>query len=279
MGIAFSVVNAKGGVAKTTSAVNIAAMAATLPRPDGRRRRVLVCDLDAQMNATHQLGFVDLEPSQTLAGHVTREAQLDSIILRDAATIEGLDLLPSHYQLSYIDEGVLTTGTWLRRKLKPIQSSYDLIIFDCPVHLGPLTRNALGASDGLLIPTQAEKHSVTGLPHLIARARQIFEETECVQPWAYILITMFDVRNSIERNWAQEVRRQYEGVVLKTQIRRNTDLSKSATGGLPIVVYDEKCTGYEDYRTATIELLDLIEVVSSSHLHLVKSGAVAEGGQ
>jgi chromosome partitioning protein len=269
MPVAFSVVNAKGGVGKTTTAVNIAAMAATVPRYDGKPRRVLICDLDAQMNATHQLGFPELEVEQTLAGHVTREADLDGIIIRDAATIPGLDLLPSHYQLSYIDEAVLVTGTWLRRKLKPIRARYDLIVFDCPVHLGPLTRNALGASDGLLIPTQAEKHSVTGLPHLIARARQTFEETECSQPWAYILITMFDQRNSIERNWAQQVRKQYEGVVLNTMIRRNTDLSKSATGGLPVVVYDEKCAGYADYRDATLELLRLIESTTPA-LHLVK---------
>jgi len=276
MTISFSVVNAKGGVGKTTTAVNIAAMAAALPRPDGKPRHVLICDLDAQMNATHQLGFMDLEPNQTLAGHVTREADLESIIIHDAATIEGLDLLPSHYQLSYIDEAVLITGTWLRRKLKALRSQYDWIIFDCPVYLGALTRNALGASSGLLIPTQAEKHSVTGLPHLISRARQTFEETDCVQPWAYILITMFDSRNSIERNWAQQVRKQYEGVVLQTAIRRNTDLSKSATGGLPIVVYDEYCAGYLDYREATIELLQLIEATTPK-LHLVKPEAVAEG--
>jgi len=262
MTVSFAVLNAKGGVGKTTTAVNVAAMAATLPRADGKSRRVLICDLDAQMNATHQLGFPDVDVNQTLAGHVTRDADLDSIIIRDAATVTGLDLLPSHYQLSYIDEAVLMTGTWLRRKLKSLHSRYDLIVFDCPVHLGPLTRNALGASDGLLIPTQAEKHSVTGLPHLIARARQTFEETECSQPWAYILVTMFDTRNSIERNWSQQVRKEFEGVVLKTAIRRNTDLSKSATGGLPVVVYDEKCSGYADYRDATIELLNLIEVTT-----------------
>jgi chromosome partitioning protein len=274
MTVSFAVLNAKGGVGKTTTAVNIAAMAATLLRSDGRSRRVLICDLDAQMNATHQLGFPDLDVNQTLAGHVTRDADLDSIIIHDAATVAGLDLLPSHYQLSYIDEAVLMTGTWLRRKLKPIRARYDLIIFDCPVHLGPLTRNALGASDGLLIPTQAEKHSVTGLPHLIARARQTFEETECSQPWAYIVVTMFDARNSIERNWAQQVRKQYEGVVLKTVIRRNTDLSKSATGGLPVVVYDEKCAGYADYKDATSELLELIEV-PTPNLHVVKSEVAA----
>ena len=122
MPISFSVVNAKGGVGKTTTAVNIAAMAAALPRPDGNPRRVLICDLDAQMNATHQLGFPDLEANQTLAGHVNRDAKLDDTIIHDAATIEGLDLLPSHYQLSYIDEAVLITGTWLRRKLKPFRS-------------------------------------------------------------------------------------------------------------------------------------------------------------
>lgn len=274
MAVSFAVLNAKGGVGKTTTAVNIAAMAATLPRLDGKRRRVLLCDLDAQMNATHQLGFVELEVNQTLAGHVSRDADLESIIIHDAATIEGLDLLPSHYQLSYIDEAVLMTGTWLRRKLKSFRAQYDLIVFDCPVHLGPLTRNALGASDGLLIPTQAEKHSVTGLPHLIARARQTFEETECSQPWAYILITMFDARNSIERNWAQQVHKQYEGVVLKTAIRRNTDLSKSATGGIPVVVYDEKCSGYADYRDTTLELLELIDV-TTPQLRIVKTEVAA----
>jgi chromosome partitioning protein len=80
---------------------------------------------------------------------------------------------------------------------------------------------------------------------------------------------MFDARNSIERNWAQQVRKEFEGVVLKTVIRRNTDLSKSATGGLPVVVYDEKCAGYADYRDATSELLDLIDVMAPN-LRLVR---------
>ena len=100
MGIAFSVVNAKGGVGKTTSAVNIAAMAAAIPKPDGSKRRVLVCDMDQQMNATQQLlGGNEIEPEKTLAYHITRDAKIEDIILHDVAFIEGLDLLPSHYQL------------------------------------------------------------------------------------------------------------------------------------------------------------------------------------
>ena len=208
MGVAFAVVNAKGGVGKTTSAVNIAAMAASIPKPDGSKRRVLVCDMDQQMNATQQLlGGREVEPKDTLAYHVARNADLEQIILHDVAFIEGLDLLPSHYQLAYVDESILETGTWLRRKLLPIRSRYDLIVFDCPVHLGTLTRNALAASQGLLIPTQPEKHSVMGLPHLVARARDVFEETEVRNPWAYVIITM--VRNTIDhREWVNHVRRE-----------------------------------------------------------------------
>ena len=259
MGKKVAFINIKGGVGKTTSAVNMAAMAATMPLPDGSQRRVLVCDMDQQMNATQQLlGGKDIEPEQTLAHHVTRRANLEEIILHDVAFIKGLDLLPSHYQLAYVDEGILESGTWLRRKLEPLLPIYDLIVFDCSVHPGKLTRNALAASQGVLIPTQPEKHSVMGLPHLIALARDVFEETEVSNPWAYILITM--ARNTIDhREWINNVRKEYEGSVLDTIIRLNADLGKSATGGLPIVVFDEKCNGFEDYKNATTELLADLE--------------------
>ncbi len=250
---------AKGGVGKTTSAANIAAMAAALPKADGSPRRVLLCDLDSQMNCTQQLGYEDVEPDKTLAGHVTFEADLVPLIIQNAAGIPGLDLLPSHYQLAFIDEGPLETATWLRRKLYPLQSTYDLTIFDCPYHLGHLTRNAFAASNGILIPTQAEKHSILGLPPLLARARRIFVETEVANPWAYILLTMVSIRYTSQREWVEQVRSQYGDAVLSTVIRRNTDLEKSASGGMPIVAFDDKCTGYEDYLAATTEILRLLE--------------------
>jgi chromosome partitioning protein len=216
------------------------------------------------MNATQQLGFGEIEPEETLSQWVTRDAEIEQIIKRDVAFLEGLDLLPSHYQLAYVDRGVLETGTWLRRKLQPIRDQYDLIIFDCPVHLGDLTRNALAASNGILVPTQPEKHSVLGLPHLTARAAEVFEETEVRNYWAYVLITMARPQTVDHQTWIRDVRAQYgsagegAGAVLNTLIRQNADLGKSATGGLPIVAYDDKCNGYQDYLAATEELLNLL---------------------
>ena len=273
MGIAFSVHAAKGGVGKTTSAANIAAMAAALPKADGSPRRVLLCDLDSQMNCTQQLGYEDIEPEKTLPGHVTFEADLEPLIIPDAAGIPGLDFLPSHYQLAFIDEGPLETATWLRRKLYPFQTRYDLTIFDCQYHLGHLTRNAFAASNGILIPTQAEKHSVLGLNPLLARARRIFVETEVSNPWAYILLTMVSIRYTSQRQWVEEVRSEYGEAVLRTVIRRNTDLEKSASGGMPIVAFDDKCIGYEDYLAATTEVLRLLEADRPS-LRIVGTKAV-----
>lgn len=273
MGIAFAVHAAKGGVGKTTSAANMAAMAAALPKTDGSPRRVLLCDLDSQMNCTQQLGYEDVEPGKTLAGHVTFEADLEPLIVQNAAGISGLDLLPSHYQLAFIDEGPLETATWLRRKLDPLQSRYDLTIFDCPYHLGHLTRNAFAASNGILIPTQAEKHSVLGLNPLLARARRIFIETEVTNPWAYILLTMVSIRYTSQREWVEQVRAKYGDAVLSTVIRRNTDLEKSASGGMPIVAFDDKCTGYEDYLASTTEILGLLEA-DRPPLRIVGSQAV-----
>ena len=254
-GIRFSVINAKGGVGKTTTAVNMAAMAVDLGKPDEGDLRVLVVDVDHQTNATQQLGYDDLDLKDTLAGHVEREADLRPIIIQNACGIKGLDLLPSHPQLVYSDEGILARGTWLRRMLRDIVREYDLTIFDCPADFGPFTINALSASEGVIIPTQAEKHSVSGLPLLIARARQIFEETECPEPWAYVLITMFSQRNGIEQRWKLAVEEKYGDILLSTFIRRNTDVEKAVTGGMPIMAFDASCNGYDDYRLATQELL------------------------
>ena len=169
-GIRLSVINAKGGVGKTTTAVNMAAMAVDLGKPaEDQDLRVLLIDVDHQTNATQQLGYDDLDVEQTLAGHVDRDADLRAIIIRDACGIPGLDLIPSHPQLVYSDEGILARGTWLRRMLRAIVKDYDLTIFDCPADFGPFTINALSASEGVVIPTQAEKHSVSGLPLLIVK--------------------------------------------------------------------------------------------------------------
>jgi Mrp family chromosome partitioning ATPase len=134
--ISFSVINAKGGVGKTTTAVNVAAMAVTLGKSDGSPLKALIIDIDHQTNATQQLGYHDLERDMTLAGHVIRDAELNRIIIHNACGIEGLDLIPSHFQLAYVDKGVLARGTWIRRMLREIIPQYDLIIFDCPADLG-----------------------------------------------------------------------------------------------------------------------------------------------
>jgi len=267
--VPFSVINAKGGVGKTTTAVNVAAMAVTLGKSDGSPLKALLIDIDHQTNATQQLGYHDLDRDMTLAGHVTRDAELNRIIIHNACGIEGLDLIPSHFQLAYVDKGVLARGTWMRRMLREIIPQYDLIIFDCPADLGDFTTNALASSEGILIPTQAEKHSVTGLPHLIACARQIFEETECSKPWAYVLITMFSQNNGIERSWKQEVEQKYQDSVLRTHVRRNTDVEKAVTSGMPMSVFDKHCHGYEDYCSATRELLTIFEELRRPQLKVV----------
>lgn len=268
--IPFSVINAKGGVGKTTSAVNIATFAANSTKPDGSNVRVLLIDVDPQNNATQQIGYNDLSPELTLAGHVERDADLAPLIIQNACDVQGLSLLPSHYQLNYVDRSVLERGTWLRRKLRGIIEDYDLVIFDCPADLDIFTTNALAASQGVLIPTQAEKHSVTGLPHLIACARQIFEETECGATWAYILITMFSKNNSVERNWRKAVRDQYADIVLEAEIRRNTDIEKAVTSNLPLMLYDDKCAGYLDYQDVTKEMLALFAEMQRPQLTVVE---------
>ena len=126
MSWAFSVAKAKGGVGKPTTAVNLAAFAASIPHGDESPRRVLIADLDSQMNATQQLGYADIEPEKTLATHLTEDADFDPIIIRNAAGVPGLDLLPSHYHLAYEQLNkteLLRYGTWLRQRLRQIPRS------------------------------------------------------------------------------------------------------------------------------------------------------------
>lgn len=256
--VVFCVMNAKGGVAKTTSAVNIGAMAVAQGKPPDRSPlRALVIDVDNQMNATQQFGIRNIEPSKTLAGNVSRESDLRSIIIHNVKEIEGLDLIPSHPQLAYAEEGVLLRGTWLRRMLRPIIPDYDLVIIDCPADFGLFTVNALAASNGILIPTHAEVQSASGLPLLLARANQIFQDTECEDPWAYVVITCFNETYSIEKEWEDRIMKAHGDILLSRRIRRNTDVQKAVSAGLPIMLFNEQCTGYEDYWEVTHELLDV----------------------
>ncbi len=242
--------NEKGGVAKTTTTLSLGAALVELGN------RVLLIDLDAQANLTLALGFEPGE-SETTSSNI----MLDGVPLLEACKkteVEKLDLIPSSSRIEISEQFLpVRTGytTILQKAIRTVSLPYDYIILDCPPALGAITKNALAASDLLLIPTQAEYFSAYALRNMMTLIRSIREQDN--PNLAYrILVTMMDRRNRTHRNIHEQLRATFGEGVFNTVIEMDTKLRESPIAGLPITHYKSGARGSTQYRVLAQELIE-----------------------
>ena len=243
MGRIISIASQKGGVGKTTTAINLGACLAQ------ESRRVLLVDIDPQGNATSGLGIngndARLGTYEVLIGQV--EAK-DAVVPTDLAS---LDLMPTAQRLSGAEVelvGMMARETRLKTCLAKIRDEYDFILVDSPPALGLLTVNSLTASDSVLIPLQCEYLALEGLTQLITAIRLVQDHLNPSLRIEGVLLTMFDARLSLSKQVADEARKFFSDRVYKTVIPRNVRLSEAPSFGKPIVLYDPHSSGAESYR-------------------------------
>ena len=237
-----AVANQKGGVGKTTTAINLATALAAV------RQRVLLLDMDPQGNASTGLGIPHSERLINTYHVLIGQAKLAEAIHPTA--IPGLDLVSSGMDLTAAELELVDMEEreyCLKKGLADIPEGYDYVIIDCPPALGLLTVNALAAAQAVLVPLQCEFFALEGISHLIRtieRIRKVYNPTLELQG---IVLTMFDARNNLSDMVANDVRDYFGDKVYKTVIPRNVKVSEAPSHGKPVLVYDMQCKGSQAY--------------------------------
>ena len=258
------IVNQKGGVGKTTTAVNLSACLTE------HRKKILLIDLDPQANATSGLG-IRKEPGISLYAALQRQAPALEYIRE--TEIEGLHMIPSEIDLAGAEIELSRSGHYLDRLRSIIQENnllneYDYIILDCSPSLGLLTMNVLAASDELIIPIQCEYYALEGLSvmqHLIRRLKESGANPSLEIEG--IVMTMYDMRTNLSQQVVQEVINHYGAKVYETLIPRNIRLSEAPSFGRPIMKYDPYCTGAVAYKRLAREFIDRHQPQESAPPH------------
>ena len=243
-----SLVNQKGGVGKTTTAVSLTAALTQ------KGKRVLLCDFDPQANATSGLGVEKSTGRPTVYDVIINGTDPKAAIVH---TKYG-DLLPSGADLAGAGIELVSLPRRefrLKDALTPLQEDYDYILIDCPPSLELLTLNALCAADQVLIPVQCEYYALEGLSDLMATLRAVKRTYQPNIGIFGLVLTMYDGRTNLSIQVAQEVRRHFPGKVFTTVIPRNVRLSEAPSHGLPITVYDKLSRGAESYLRLAEEIL------------------------
>lgn len=250
MGKIISIVNQKGGVGKTTTAVNLSASLAVA------EKKCLLIDCDPQGNATTGLGMSRQELEKGLYDLIFGTAAEEEVISRTA--LGGLDFIGATTDLVGAEVEIASAEDReyrLKKKLRSPALRYDFILLDCPPSLGFLTINALTASDSVLVPLQCEYYALEGMTQLLTTIKAVKQGLNPTLQIAGILLTMYDSRNNLAQQVAEEVRKHFGDVVFQTVIPRNVRLSESPSHGKPALLYDIKSSGAQSYLALAKELI------------------------
>ena len=248
MGKIIAVVNQKGGVGKTTTAVNLTAALTEAGK------KVLLCDFDPQANATSGLGVDKRKIHKSVYDVIVNGVPVQDVIVKT----KFCDVLPSTADLAGATIELFSMAEpnyRLAKALHPIKNNYDFIFIDCPPSLEILTLNSLAAADSILVPVQCEYYALEGLSDLMHTMRLVKKRINPNLDIFGVALTMFDGRTNFSTQVAQEVRRHFPGKVYATVIPRNVRLAEAPSHGLPVTVYDRSSRGANAYRAMADEII------------------------
>lgn len=246
MGKIIAVVNQKGGVGKTTTAVNLTAALHDLGL------KVLLCDFDPQANATSGLGVDKRKIKKSIYDVTINDVPVEQAII---STQYG-DILPSAAELAGATVELIAANhreRQLEKALQSVKGNYDVIFIDCPPSLELLTLNGLCAADGILVPVQCEYYALEGLSDLMSTLRMVKRKINPRLEIFGVALTMFDGRTNFSAQVAQEVRKHFPGKVFATMIPRNIRLAEAPSHGIPVTAYDRSSRGAVAYRALAEE--------------------------
>lgn len=243
MGRIIAIANQKGGVGKTTTAINLSACLAEAGQ------RVLAVDFDPQGNATSGLGFEKGYMNKTVYELLMGECEINECVIKEVQ--KNLDILPSDVDLSGAEIELLDESnkeSKLRKELKKVEKDYDFIIVDCPPSLNLLTINALTAADTVLVPIQCEYYALEGLSQIIQTVDLVKKKLNPKLELEGVVFTMYDARTNLSLEVVENVKNYLKGTIYKTIIPRNVRLAEAPSHGMPINLYDNRSAGAESYR-------------------------------